>query len=153
MDDAPGIISTASSTPADDALWWLKDEDEADSDSTTNINSCNPPHPSSKQCDAPSHPLTLMVGKDRYSTHSVPHAKPHNEYLFLFAFPYSLQVSHKQLDLLQHPLISCYIKYKWWNVVFILFFLYILIYGIFLIFLTSFALSLPRPGPDNDFCK
>ena len=64
-----------------------------------------------------------------------------------------MQVNQERLKLLQHPLISRYIEYKWWRVVFPLIVLYLLLYIVFLIFLTSFSISMPRPGPDNQYCK
>ena len=66
---------------------------------------------------------------------------------------YTSQVSHHQLKLLQHPLIDRYIQYKWWKVAFRLFLAYRLLYVLFLALLTSFALTSPRPGPDDDNCE
>ena len=75
-------------------------------------------------------------------------------YMYMYMYVVlSLQVKHERLKLLQHPLISRYITHKWWKVVFFLFLLFILVYILFLIFLTSFTVNLPRPGPDDEFCK
>ena len=66
---------------------------------------------------------------------------------------HSVQVNHERRSLLQHPLIYSYINYKWWKMSFPLFLLYVLCYGLFLILLISFTLTLPRPGPTNELCK
>ena len=66
---------------------------------------------------------------------------------------YIIQVNHGRLKLLQHPLISRYITYKWWRGPFAFFLLYMAIYIIFVILLTSFAVSVPRPGPDDQYCE
>ena len=64
-----------------------------------------------------------------------------------------VQVKHERVELLQHPLIYRYINYKWWRVSFPLFLATLLLYLLFLIFLTSFALSVPRPGPQSIYCE
>ena len=66
---------------------------------------------------------------------------------------FSPKVQNERLSLLQHPLIYRYINYKWWKLSFPLFFIYIFFYGLFLIFLTTFTVILPRPGPNDDYCK
>ena len=65
---------------------------------------------------------------------------------------FSLQVKHKRLNLLQHPLISRYITCNWWRLS-PFFFIYLLMYAVFLVLLTAFALNVPRPGPDNQNCE
>ena len=61
-------------------------------------------------------------------------------------------MKHERKNLLQHPLISCYIAHKWWMLS-PAFFLYLFTYGMFLILLTSFSLIIPRPGPDDQYCE
>ena len=64
-----------------------------------------------------------------------------------------MQVKHERLELLKHPLICRYINYKWWKLSFPLFLTHLLVYAVFLIFLISFCLVLPRPAPDSAFCE
>ena len=64
-----------------------------------------------------------------------------------------VQVKYERLGLLQHPLIYRYINYKWWKMSFPVFMFYLLLYILFLIFLSSFAITVPRPGPNNEYCE
>ena len=65
----------------------------------------------------------------------------------------TVQVEHERLELLQHPLMALYIARKWWKEAFPVLMFYILFYTIFLLFLTSFALRVPRPSPGDEFCE
>lgn len=78
-----------------------------------------------------------------------PISLPADSHLYLSS---SLQVKHKQLHLLQHPLIARYIAYKWWRLS-PFFFGYLIIYAVFLVLLTAFVLIVPRPGPDDHHCE
>ena len=62
------------------------------------------------------------------------------------------KVKHKRLELLQHPLVSRYISFQWWRL-FPFLFAYQLVYILFLVLLTVYAVLTPRPGPDNQYCK
>ena len=63
-----------------------------------------------------------------------------------------MQVKYDRETLLHHPLVKAYIKYKWTTVGIVGLVLYFAFYLIFLSLLTTFALLVPRPGPENDFC-
>ena len=67
--------------------------------------------------------------------------------------PLMLQVKHERLDLLKHPLIHRYINNKWWKVSFPVFLTVLSLYVLFLIFLVSFSLVIPRPGPQSTYCE
>ena len=64
-----------------------------------------------------------------------------------------MQIKYKRLDLLQHPLVKNYIFHKFWLVTIPIYLAYLLFYCTFLIFLNSFALLSPRPGPESETCK
>jgi len=64
-----------------------------------------------------------------------------------------MQIKYKRLDLLQHPLVKNYIFHKFWLVTFPIYLVYLLFYCSFLIFLNSFAILSPRPGPESETCK
>jgi len=64
-----------------------------------------------------------------------------------------MQVEYKRLQLLRHPLVKDFLFHKFWLVTFPLFLAYLLLYCLFLVFITSFALVSPRPGPGSETCK
>jgi ankyrin repeat protein len=72
--------------------------------------------------------------------------KKHSEVLL------STMVKHKRLELLQHPLVSQYISLQWWRL-FPFLFANQLVYILFLVLLTVYAILTPRPGPDNQYCS
>ncbi|CAI8015846.1 Transient receptor potential cation channel subfamily A member 1 homolog [Geodia barretti] len=66
--------------------------------------------------------------------------------------PLMLMVKNERLDLLKHPLIRRYIHYKWWRISFPVFLTVLSLYVLFLVFLASFSLLIPRPGPESTYC-
>ena len=53
---------------------------------------------------------------------------------------------------MRHPLVKKYIKYKWFTVGIPGLIFYFALYLVFLVFLTTFALLIPRPSVANSFC-
>ena len=66
---------------------------------------------------------------------------------------FPMQINYKRLKLLQHPLVKEYLFYKFCRVALPVFLAHLLLYCIFLVLLTSFAMVSPRPGPDSKTCK
>jgi len=62
-------------------------------------------------------------------------------------------VDYNRLQLLRHPLVKDFLFHKFWLVTFPLILGYLLLYCLFLVFITSFALVSPRPGPGSETCK
>ena len=82
---------------------------------------------------------------------SVYHASPQRHYnttLYIISF----QIEHNRLELLQHPLVENFLFQKFWVMTFPLFLLNMLFYCTLLVALNSFALVVPRPGPDSETC-
>ncbi len=61
-------------------------------------------------------------------------------------FLWQKQVDFDRENLLNHPLVQELIDYKWKRIAIPGFLIYLFFYLVFLILLTSFALTLPRPG-------
>ena len=57
------------------------------------------------------------------------------------------------MELLQHPLVENFLFQKFWVMTFPLFVFNLLFYCILLVALNSFAVVVPRPGPDSETCK
>ena len=55
--------------------------------------------------------------------------------------------------LLKHPLVQEFITYKWWRIGLPGLLLYIFCYLLFLLTLTVFALLLPNPRLNHQYCK
>ena len=64
-----------------------------------------------------------------------------------------MQVDLDREYLLIHPLVKELLSYKWKRVGIPGLIAYFSCYMIFLIFLTAFALVIPRPGPSSRFCS
>ena len=64
-----------------------------------------------------------------------------------------LQVKFNRENLLTHPLVESWIQFKWYRVAVPGIVAYYSMYAAFLIFLTLFAVLIPRPGPQNVLCK
>ena len=95
-----------------------------------------------------SHPLSLMVSVLLLcvcvTTLDIDTSSSCNGSLFV-------QVQHKRVELLRHPVVKSIIKYKWKKYGQIVYFLNLAFYAIFLIFLTSFALVVLNPS--HPTCK
>ena len=63
------------------------------------------------------------------------------------------QIEHNRLELLQHPLVEDFLFQKFWVMTFPLFVFNLLFYCSLMVALNSFALVVPRPGPDSETCK
>ena len=75
----------------------------------------------------------------------------HDVFLLMCCHMHVLQIQNKKI--LQHPLVENFLFQKFWGVIFRLLLLQLLFYCTFLVSLNSFALILPRPGPDSEECK
>lgn len=64
-----------------------------------------------------------------------------------------LQVKFNQDNLLTHPLVESWIKFKWYRVAIPGIIAYYSMYIVFLVFLTLFAVLIPRPELQNMLCK
>lgn len=64
----------------------------------------------------------------------------------------AMQVDYDRENLLRHPLVKELLNYKWNRIGIPGLVAYFSCYLMFLIFLTAFALVIPRPGPRNTFC-
>ena len=58
-----------------------------------------------------------------------------------------------QENLLNHPLVNSWINFKWYRIAIPGIVSYCSVYAAFLIFLTLFAVLIPRPGPQNALCR
>ena len=56
------------------------------------------------------------------------------------------------MDHLQHQLISQYISDKWWRLS-LYYWIYLFVYLVFMVMLTTFAVYTPRPGPEDNNCE
>ena len=63
----------------------------------------------------------------------------------------SLQVEHNRSELLQHPLVTSLLNHKWNGFGAKFYFVNLLIYLLYVIFLTTFALVVPNPQSNG--CK
>ena len=64
-----------------------------------------------------------------------------------------LQVQHKRVELLKHPLVVRLIDYKWRKVALPLLIPYMWIYLLFVALLTAFTVISPRPHPLSVTCE
>ena len=62
-----------------------------------------------------------------------------------------LQVEHRRVELLKHPVVKSLIKYKWKKYGQVIYFFNLAFYALFLIFLTSFAVVVLNPS--HSTCK
>ena len=62
-----------------------------------------------------------------------------------------LQVEHRRIELLKHPVVKSLIKYKWNKYGQVIYFFNLAFYSLFLIFLTSFAMVVLNPS--HPTCK